>query len=293
MPEWNIQRIEKFDSNKVSPIHGMYHVRSHDETFGLFVLNNKKIRCSVARELNYDGRTIATIGEEAIFTGQQISYYEGTHSVNFNTLVIPDSFSKTFGIRQGNFLDFTIISLVKGNEFEEVFPKKRANGIIAINPSNERMIPSSRISDSLLEFSIKDEFFNNLIQEINDTYAYGLYRSTHVLLRTLFENLIIKLLKEKFRSDKKELYLTKNNNYLDFSKLIDNFKANKHDFAPHAKSFDDEFFEFLDKFREKANASAHILEVYLDKDSFDKFKGKMNQYIKIIDYVTSEIGSLK
>lgn len=289
MPEWNIQRIEKFDSRKVVPTHGMYHVRSHDETFGLFVLNNKKIHCSVARELNYDGRTIATIGEDAIFTGQQISYYEGTYHISFNTLVIPDSLSKKFGIREGNYLDFTIISVLKGTEFEEVFQKKRANGIIAINPSNERMIPSSRISDSLLEFSIKDEFFNNLIQEINDTYAYGLYRSTHVLLRTLFENLIIKLLKTKFHDDKKELYSNKNGYYLDFSKLIDNFKNNKYEFVTYAKSFDDEFFNFLDKFREKANASAHILQVYLGKESLEKDKEKMNQYIKIIDAITSEI----
>jgi len=291
MPEWNIQRIEKFDSSKVTPIHGMYYVRSHDETFDLFILNNKKIRCSVARELSYDGKVIATIGEETIFSGQQISYYEKTYHTNFKALVIPDSFSKKFGIREGNYLDFTITSVLKDNGeiLEEVFPKKRANGMIAIKPSNERIIPTTRISDTLLEFSIKDEFFNNLIQEINDSYAYELYRATHVLLRTLFENLILRLLRTKFSNDRIDLwYDNEKRKIKDFSLLIKNLKDVKHEFILHAKSFDEKFFTFLDTFREKSNANAHTLEVYLNKDSLDKEKEYMNYCIKLLNAVIED-----
>ncbi|MGI0021653.1 MAG: hypothetical protein ACRD9Q_02215 [Nitrososphaeraceae archaeon] len=291
MPEWNIQRIEKFDSSRVTSIEGMYYLHPHDETFDLFVLNDKKIRCSIARELNYDGKVLATIGEDAIFTGKVIDYYEKTYHTRFNALVIPDSFSKKFGIRQGNYLDFTIESIVKANNEipEEVFPKKRANGMIAIKPSNERIIPTSRISDTLLEFSIKDEFFNNLIQAINDSYAYELYRATHVLLRTLFENLILRLLRTRFSNDQIDLwYDSEKRKIKDFSLLIKNLKDVKHEFPLHAKSFDEKFFTFLDTFREKSNANAHTLEVYLNKESLDKEKEYMNYCIKLLNAVIDD-----
>ena len=293
MPEWNIQRISKFPTQTNSfNSNGKYYVEAFDETWDLFKMHNKFAKIKVHRLLNFQGQTTRTFNEELSLHCLSVSYSLTIFDSNTNfskAMIIPDEFVKNYGIRVGEYLDFTISSI--GNPLdktdEPVFPKSRINGIIAINPSSDRAIPTSRTTDILIEQSLKEEFFVKLIQDINDTYAYELYRATHILLRTLFENLIFKLLKKKFPNEP-ILYMGKRGS-LDFSRLIDNFEAKKSEFVPFAKSFDVDFFSFLDEFREKANTSTHILEIYLDKDKIDKDKTKMNQYIKILDYVINEI----
>ncbi len=296
MPEWYIQRIVKFPKyTNVSSASGRYYVEPFPETWDLFKMDDKSVKCKIARLLNFEGKIAMTFGEEAILDSKEVrysysnsSYYE--YAGKTNAMMIPDEFVKNYGIREGDYLDFTLLTVLDkyDQKIQEVFPRRMVNGTILIQPSGDRAIPQARTTDMLIEQSIKEEFFVKLIQEINDSYGYELYRSTHVLLRTLFENLVFKLLKKRFPNES-NLYMGKRG-ALDFSRLIDNLKEKKHEFAPHAKSFDEDFFTFLDEFREKANTSTHILEIYLDRDKIDKDKNKMNQYIKILDYVINEIG---
>lgn len=215
-----------------------------------------------------------------------------TWEVETPALVFPSDFVKRIGLRSGYYIDLILIAHVETNTphkiIEEIFPMRIVKGQIRIS-SDKGKETELRLTENLIEQSMNNEFYRSLVSEINTAYAYDLFRATHVLLRTLFENLIFKLLKTKFQS-KSDMYLKKNGLPLDFSRLIENFKNNKEEFVPHGgKVFDEEFFSFLDKFREKANASTHILEAYLSKDQLNQDKNKMNHYIKVINAIIEDV----
>lgn len=294
MPEWYIQRIQIFPRHNNTPsLTGKYYVEVFPQTWELFKMDGKLAKNKISRLLNLEGKAMITFGEDIVFECHDVGYsfsYKNIHDYYVNAMIIPDEFVKSYGIREGDYLDFTLQSVYDPSDkkTQEIFPKRLVTGTVLIQPSGDRIIPLSRMTDIFVEQSLKEEFFVKLIQEINDAYSYELYRSTHILLRTLFENLVFKLLKKKFPQDD-SVYLTKKGYALEFSKLIDNLKEKRHEFTLYAKLLDDDFFSFLDEFREKANASTHILEVYLDKPKIDKDKNKINHYIKILDHITTEI----
>jgi len=300
MPEWYIATIcrstGKYD-------HGRYFIIPHNETWDLFSLNYKKVRCKVRRILNEQGKLVVTISEEVVLECKTIKTYTSevpslsatTWEVEIKALLFPPEFVKKYGFRFRYYIDLILIAVVSENSNQvddEIFPKRIVKGNIALTTVSG-IESRPRMMENLIEFSLKDEFYTNLIEEINTAYAYSLYRSTHILLRILFENLILQLLRIKF-SNQKELYLSKNGKILRFSDLVDNVKTHKADFIPYGgQAFDEVFFSFIDNFRESSNLSTHILEVYLDKDKIEKDQGKMNFYIKLLSRITDEIKTVQ
>ena len=110
-----------------------------------------------------------------------------------------------------------------------------------------------------------------------------MYQSTTILLRKLFENLLIDLLRTKYGSQKVEFfYNTEQNRFLEFYQLIKKIKKQRADFAPYTSGLNDDFFNFINKFRENTNSNAHSLESFIEKEEIEKDKSKINHCIKII-----------
>lgn len=127
-----------------------------------------------------------------------------------------------------------------------------------------------------------DSFYNDLIEQINVTYLDGCYSATMVLLRKLFENLIIDILRKKYGTDKeKNLYWDVNRKqFLTFYTLINNFNKKINDFETY-KKIDNKLIEFLNKkIRYPGNESAHSIEDKISREEMEKKKQKINDYLE-------------
>jgi len=58
----------------------------------------------------------------------------------------------------------------------------------------------------LIKHKFQNVFYQKLVDEINISYHYSLILAPSILLRKLFENLLIDLLREQFKTSKLELY---------------------------------------------------------------------------------------
>ena len=127
---------------------------------------------------------------------------------------------------------------------------------------------------------LPNQFFMRLIEEINDAYSFGLYTSSYVCLRKLFENLIIELLRSKFGTSEVNLYYwTTKGRFHDFSVLIENFERKASDFKPYTSGFDQSFFGFLKKFKQRANRSAHSIEFFQKPTEIESIEDKIDCYL--------------
>lgn len=108
-------------------------------------------------------------------------------------------------------------------------------------------------SELLINTRFVDEFYNELALEINSAYRLRLFTATMVLVRKLFENLIIDLLRHKYGERLPQIdlyYSTKNQRFHSFSTLIHNLETNVDDFKIYNVGFQwdrsrGDFFKFL------------------------------------------------
>ena len=137
---------------------------------------------------------------------------------------------------------------------------------------------------------VPSSFFQKIVDEINKAYSSGLYTSTWVCLRKLFENLLIELLRRKYGTARVEIYFnTAESRFNDFSVLITNLSNNVRDFSSYTSGFDQSFFNFLSNFREQANRTAHSIDIIEDFQRIEKLANLINQYCDLICGVIGKI----
>lgn len=75
---------------------------------------------------------------------------------------------------------------------------KYTRTLSAQNKQGIHKIPTAINNDLLISIEFEEYFFQIITQELNGVYRAGLYNSTLLLSRKLFENLLIKLLEHKY-----------------------------------------------------------------------------------------------
>ncbi|MDH5788822.1 MAG: hypothetical protein OEZ40_11080, partial [Candidatus Bathyarchaeota archaeon] len=177
----------------------------------------------------------------------------------------------------------------RGGESTPISPKRLSVAEMEIKPKDSRGVSVPSIG-LLVSTEFSDEYYSNLTMEINKAYGYGIYTGTWVLLRKLFENLIIDLLSVRYGMAEIELFFDKNKGYhLNLSTLISNLKLKTSDFNMFTKGFDEDFFKFLENLRGKAGASAHSLEIIPNPKLFETWKDSINQYSQLMLYVIQKV----
>ena len=126
--------------------------------------------------------------------------------------------------------------------------------------------------------------------EINKAYGYWLYTASIVLLRKLFENLIIDLLRTRYGVKKLELFYNEDKGmHYNLSTLIENLKDNISDFKMFTRAFNDDFFRFIHDLREKAGGSAHSIDISTNSKTLYNWKDAINQYTKLLRSVIQKV----
>lgn len=133
---------------------------------------------------------------------------------------------------------------------------------IAKNP-----VQSKQKTEKFISIVGLDNFYQRLIEEINNTYQNKTYTSTLILSRKLIENLLIDLLRKKFGSESKEdveiYYNIKDGRFHDFAYLVKNFEERKDKFLVD-KELVEEFVRLVKPFRKGANSKTHSIIHFIE-----------------------------
>ncbi|MFC7177852.1 hypothetical protein [Halosegnis marinus] len=105
----------------------------------------------------------------------------------------------------------------------------------------------------------RDDFYDELIANINDSYRMGVYDGAIVLTRKLLENLVIDLLRKQYPRSEIDLYYdTDWGKFHMFSTLLETFESKLLDFKHHP-GVDATLLEEINTLRTSANSDAHSI----------------------------------
>ncbi len=137
---------------------------------------------------------------------------------------------------------------------------------------------------------LPDQFYKNIIQEINWCYSTRAYTATLILIRKMFENLTLDLLRSKFRNnpDLEHLYWV-NKRFPNFNKLIQNLNTNLKEFSKFTSSMNKEVIDFLHKMRIKGNKSAHTIDDFVRESKLDSLKNEIEQHALLMCSVLNKL----
>jgi hypothetical protein len=131
--------------------------------------------------------------------------------------------------------------------------------------------------------SIPDDFYQRLINEINQLYSEGLPFSLSILIRKLLENLIIDILRERYGRQQVPLYYdTSRRRFHDFSVLLQNLDSHKADFHYIAPDLDTPIIQSINQYRETGNSAAHSIDANLTIERVSQGKDDINHLVQYL-----------
>lgn len=131
--------------------------------------------------------------------------------------------------------------------------------------------------------SIPDDFYKKLLTEMNLLYEYQLPMSLSILIRKLFENLIIDIFRRKYGETDLSLYYdTSRRRFHGFNTLLKNLDNKKTDFHSISPNLDKSFIKSINKYRETGNSAAHSIDVNLSIESFSQNKDEINHIVHFL-----------
>lgn len=291
MPERTIQTIKSYNYTH-GKIKGRYYIAISYETWKTFDLDKMgtKVHCELNSLLNNK--------KKAIFVGSEGGYckpyhwYGQKYGHNYN-LILDTNLVRRVGIRVGLYADILLTHVYRfGGSVEQIFPKRLVHGTMEITPSGILKFETLGTSGILIENIFDDNFYANLVLEINRTYSFQLYTGTIMLLRKLIENLIIELLRTKFGMKQVDLfYSVDKGRHHDFSKLLGNLQNNLSSFKPYSPAFEKSMIVFLDKFREKSNSATHSIDIQPNWDYIESLKEGLNHHCNLFNSTIIKIRS--
>jgi hypothetical protein len=279
VPERNILRVFREWTRRAGADAIQYYVPIDQQTAGSFGLGASSrpgpgecVEGRVDAILDVSGNIVTLVNKRFLFETFTYNNQLGHRMVG---IAFPEDMVQQYGLRVDEYVDVTFERLrrnkptilertmrTRPTEGDiEIFPRVLRYGEVAIRPKAFGTIAPGQIPDRLIRLDFLDQFYADMVLELNYAYGYGLRRSAEVLFRALIENLLIDMLRDKYGMSKVDLFFhTARGRFNDLSVLIANLRDNLPDFAPYSASIDKNFCDLLNGYRETGNASAHKLE---------------------------------
>jgi hypothetical protein len=135
-----------------------------------------------------------------------------------------------------------------------------------------------------------DDFYKTLVDEINFQYINKHLISLSILIRKLFENLIIDILRKKYNTtDLNVYYDTSKGRFHDFSVLLKNLDLRQEEFHYVSPNLDSKFIKELNKYRDAGNSSAHSIDVNITIDDFSLKRDDISQKVKFLVRILNNV----
>ena len=192
-------------------------------------------------------------------------------------------------IKKGENLAMDFVAYVLKNELDltdqEVI-NKDPDLIKELEFLNERdllEVISSENNQILDVNNFPDDFYEELLHEINKSYLYGIYSVVFILARKFLENLIIDILRKKYGMVNIDLFYNTNyRQFHSFNVLIDEFENRLSDFRPIEPGINLDLIDKLNHFREKGNSNAHSITVNISEEEIDQDISELEHTIKVL-----------
>jgi hypothetical protein len=185
---------------------------------------------------------------------------------------------------------FAISHIVRDGNIKDAMDPEYSSAfeLIGIIPKAgvKTQIPISFVTTKYLDIEKSpDDFYKELIDQINACYQHALYPPAQILIRKLLENCLIDILRKRYGMTKVDMfYNVSKGHFHDFSTLLDNAAQEIKDFTHVKDSFNEELIKKINAFREQGNSSAH--NINLDNQTImselDKCRNELNFVVKAL-----------
>ncbi|MGD0159358.1 MAG: hypothetical protein ABSB89_03580 [Candidatus Bathyarchaeia archaeon] len=258
--------------------------------FQLYVGNRPDITGTVAELLDRNGQIKRVISKDYTFElDVKQSYLDNGKTCETRTLILPRELVNGYAISEGMPIHLFLNKTIRDTDMEDIFGKETENifdeierGTMDVEPKNEKgeILISS---DLLVVTKFEEGFYSDLAMETNRAYYYKLPNATLVLLRKIFENLIVDLLQQKFGEEEIDLYYSvKDNRHHSLNRLIPNMRTKFDEFRRYNESFyrdKEDFLRFLGEIRQHGDACAHVFSPFeKDMNRIGVLKPFVNKY---------------
>jgi hypothetical protein len=222
-------------------------------------------------------------------------------------LQLPDELVNGFNLSRGMGIELVLTEFVTQKdwlnpdhnqkiEVIKIFPEAAVSGIMdfELKGLSGEPLPESEL---LITSKFDNAFYIGLVSEINDVFRIGKFTAAMVLIRKLFENLVIDLLRIKYGTEPPNIdifYSTRENRFLHFSTLIKNLNNRIDHFRPYSNFLQwdkqkDSFINFLRDIKEKGDACAHSMEIIQKADEINELKPSINLYCDFLERLIQKI----
>lgn len=143
-------------------------------------------------------------------------------------------------------------------------------------------------TEPLIKIKFSDQFFIQLVNEINGTFMIGYFTSCLILLRKLFENLFILLLENKYSKASLHLYYeVSKGRYKQFSELIDVLNTKKMDFITNEKNIE-RLINYTKSLKDNANPTTHLYTYIAHIEDIENIK--VMEALGLFQKISNDIG---
>ncbi len=227
----------------------------------------------------------------------QVRNRQPSYGVYERYLMLPKELVNDFAIDEGMGIELVLNEVDLGGEAEKIFSERIEQGSMDFEPKavSGEMLSSSEM---LINTNFTEKHYVDLVSEINNAFRIRLFTATLVLIRKLFESLIIDLLRQRYGmqslTDIELYYCLNHHRFHNFSTLIDNLGKKLDDFGPYTDALKQDkekerFMEFLKNITEEGNANAHSMEILHDPQKRAAWKPSINEYSALMVRVTQLI----
>lgn len=127
-----------------------------------------------------------------------------------------------------------------------------------------------------------DDFYRDLVGQINRAFSSGVLPAVQILARKLLENLVIDILRKKYGPARLDLYFDKGKRrFQGFEALLKNLSDNLPDFVG-SPGLDDALLKRISAFRQQGNAAAHSIELTLDPGQVKSDLAEVEHLAKVL-----------
>jgi len=260
-------------------------------------ISNIYMNGTVTELLEKNGQIKRVIFKDYLFRVRVTQSYMGDgKTFEKRTLYFPPDLIKGYAVSEGMPIHLFLNKIVRGTEITEIFDENE-RGVMDVEPRNKKgeVLISS---DHIVTIKFTDAYYSGLTLEINRAFYYKLPNATSVLLRKLFENLLVDLLREKFGEKELALYYSvKDNRHHSLNRLIPNLRPKFDQFKKYDETFysdKEDFLRFLEDIRQHGGAGAHVLLPFeKNMNKIKTLKPLVNKYCSQIVQITRKISSMK
>ena len=143
-------------------------------------------------------------------------------------------------------------------------------------------LPSKVLKKFIDNVDTIDHFYDKLIEEINKSFSYKMYTVSLILIRKLFENLIIDILRKKYKNNI-ELFQNSKGKYHQFHIILKNTreKVDAGDFESVKKDFV-EPLRWISKLRDEGSKSTHSITFDIRSEELSELKDEIERNYNLL-----------